>query len=107
MTRLPVPFTVAPMTVSPWDFFDRYRLAGDHRFIHAAVAFQHDAIHRHFFTGADPQSVAEMNLIQRHIFIAAVVIDAASGFRRQAQQGFDGGAGSVARSQLHHLTQQD
>ena len=80
MTGPPVPFTVAPMTLIAGIFLDRYRLAGDHGLIDAAVTFPHDPIHRHFFAGADPQPVTEMNLIQRHIFVAAVVVDLAGGF---------------------------
>ena len=40
MTKLPVPLTVAPVTLLAGRFLGRHRLAGDHGFIDRAVAFE-------------------------------------------------------------------
>ncbi len=88
-------------------FFYRDGLAGHHRFVHRAVALDHRAIHRHFFTGANAQQVTDSNLAESDIGLASVARDAARGFRGQTEQGLDRAAGLAASPQLQHLPQQD
>ena len=58
MTKLPVPLTVAPVTLSAGALLDRHRLAGDHRFIDRAVALEHHAVDRDFLAGPHAQAIA-------------------------------------------------
>ena len=44
-------------------FFNRNRLARDHRFIHGAGPFEHDAIHRNLFAGTDAEPVADLTTL--------------------------------------------
>ena len=48
-------------------FLDRYRFAGDHRFIDRTMTIDHDPIDRHFLTRADAQQGTNLDLLQRHI----------------------------------------
>jgi hypothetical protein len=54
-------------------FGHRYRLAGDHRFIHPARAIEHTAVDRNFFTGFNAQTVADSYTFERDLFFAAVI----------------------------------
>ena len=87
-------------------FLHRDRLTGNHRLVDAAVALGHRAVHRHLFSRPYPQTVSNVNMLQRHVFFAAVGIDSPRALRRQSQQRADGGAGAVACAQLHHLSQE-
>ena len=53
-----------------FSFFYRDRLAGDHRFIDRGRAFEHDAVDRNFFAGANAQTVADLHALERHIHFA-------------------------------------
>ena len=64
----------------------RHRLAGDHRFIDAARAFEHHAVDRNFFARPHPQLVARLHVFQRHIVFAAVGFNSPGRFRRESQQ---------------------
>ena len=64
--------------------FHGNRLAGNHRFIDAACAFQHHAVNGIFLAGPHSQSIAELHLIQRHIVFTAVSFDASAPFSAQA-----------------------
>ena len=71
MTKLPVPLTVPPVTLSPTDLFHRERLAGDHRLLDVGAAFQDHAVHGHLVTGNHAQLVADLHLVERDFLIAA------------------------------------
>ncbi len=88
-------------------FLDRDRLARDHRLVHGARAFEHDAVDRHLLARPDPQPIAGDDAIDRHVLLGAVVAEPPRGLGRQAQQRADGAAGLPARPQLEHLAQQD
>jgi hypothetical protein len=66
-------------------------LAREHRFIDGARALDHDAVHRHFLARPHTQHVADMDMSERHIRLAAVRFDAARRLRRKAQQRLDRG----------------
>ena len=82
------------------------RLTCDHRFVDRATALYHDAVHGYLFPGADAQSVSGLYEIQRHVGFGPVVGDAARRFWRQAEQGPNRGAGTIARPKLEHLAQE-
>ena len=84
-------------------FFHRNRLAGDHRFIHRASAFEHAAIDRDFLAGPDAQAVTGMDLFQRHIGLGAVVGNASRGLGREAEQRFDCASRRGARLEVPAL----
>ena len=52
------------------------RLAADHRLVHAARAFQDDAVHRNLLAGPHAQPVALLHEVERHVFLASVVTKA-------------------------------
>ena len=106
ISRLPVPLTVAPVTLLAGHLLDRHRLAADHRFIDRAVALDHDAVDRHLLAGPDAKQVADMDMLQRDVLLAAVVADPPRGLRRETEQGADRRAGRRAGAQLQHLAEQ-
>ena len=81
------------------------RLAGDHRLVDRRAALDDDAVDRHLLAGPDAQQVADRDVRQRHVLVAAVA-DAPRRLRRQAEQLPDRGAGLAARAQLEHLAEQ-
>ena len=64
-------------------------LAGDHRLVDGRAAFEHDAIHRDFVTRTNAQAIACMDVVERNLLIAAVVLDAARGLGREIEEGAD------------------
>ena len=68
----PVALMVAPMTLLLGFFFDRDRFAGDHRFVDGAAAFEDDAIDGNFFSGADAEFVAGLDVFERNVFLRSV-----------------------------------
>jgi hypothetical protein len=59
ITRPPVWLIVPPISFVARFLGDRHGLAGDHRFIDRAAAFDHHAIDRHLLAGAHAQRVAD------------------------------------------------
>ena len=104
MTKLPVPLTVPPVTLSPSALFHRERFAGDHRLFHAGMTFDDFAIHGHFVAGHDSQPVADSHLIERN-FMVATVGDLSRGGRSKVEQRFDRAARATAGSKFEHLAQ--
>ena len=84
----------------------RHRLAGEHGFIHCAVAVDYHAIHRDLLARPHAQPVARMHMGERDVLLAIVVADASCRLRRESEQGLDGGAGFRARLEFQHLTEQ-
>ena len=72
MTSVPAVFIVAPTTRAPGVLLDRDRLAGDHRFVDVAPPFDHDPVDRDLLARPDAQQVADPNLLERHVDLAAV-----------------------------------
>ena len=107
MTRPPVPLTVPPMTRSPGPFSTGI---GSPVIIDSSTALgalEHDAVDRDLLARPDPQPIARDDLVERDVFLAAVVAEPPRGLGRQAEQGPDRAAGLAARPQLEHLPQQD
>ena len=84
----------------------RHRFAGDHRFIDRGPAFDQHAIDRNLFAGTNAQPVAGRNGLERHIFIAAVILDAPRGLGRQLDKRADRARGRGAGAQFEHLAEQ-
>ncbi len=55
-------------------FLDRDGFAADHGLIDGAVAFEDDAIDGNFLAGSDAEPVADLDLIERHVGFAALVV---------------------------------
>ena len=53
-----------------WRLLDRNRLAGDHRLVDGARAFEDHAVDGHLLTGADAEPVARLDVIERNIFFS-------------------------------------
>ena len=103
MSKLPVPFSVPPVTRSPASLLDRHRLAGQHQLIDGAAALDHGAVDRHLVAGPHAQHVADLDLGERHGLGLAVVQHAQRGLGREIEQGADGAAGPLAGAKLEHL----
>ena len=107
MISAPDWFMVPPMTVAPVSFVTGIDSPVTMRFVDGAAAFDDNAIDRHLFAGPHAQPVADMDLIERHFFLAAVGANAPRGLRREIEQRADGAAGRLARAQFQHLAEQD
>ncbi len=88
-------------------FFHRHRLAGQHRLIDRALAFQHHAVDRNFFSRTHAQPVAHLHLIERNVAFGAAVFDEARHSRRKIEQRTKRAAGLSARAQLQYLPYQN
>ena len=98
---------VPPITLRARLFLHRHRFAGHHRFVDRAAALDHHAVHWDAVARTDSERVADLDLLERHLFIVAVVADAPSGFRREVQQGADRASGLLSRAQFENLAEQD
>ena len=85
---------------------DRQGLTRDHGFIHVGVAFEHLAIERHFVARPNPQPVAHLYLIERHVRLTAVISQLSCRGRRKVQQRLDGAGGFLPGPELKHLAHQ-
>ena len=65
---------------------DRHRLAGHHRLVHRARALGDDAVHRHLLARPDPQQVADLDLLERHVLLAPIRRHPARLLRREAKK---------------------
>ena len=70
------------------------------------AAFKHLAVQRHLVSRANPQAIANLDLVQRDIGLAAVVIQFPGRRRGEVQESPDGAGGFLARPQLQHLPEQ-
>src|SRR3712207_8539090 len=59
-------------TLFPYTTLFRSRLPGDHRLIDGAAPVRHRAVHRHLLAGPDPEQVADLDVLQRHVLLAPV-----------------------------------
>jgi hypothetical protein len=62
ITSAPVVLNVAPISLSPARLLDRQRLAGEHRLVECAAAFDDDAIDRHLLARTYAQAVAHVHV---------------------------------------------
>ena len=85
--------------------FDRQRLARDHRLVDRASAVENQAVHRNLLTRPDPQAVADVDLAERHVLLAAVGADPPGAGRRQSEELAQRRAGFAARLELEHLAE--
>ena len=56
-------------------FFDGNGFAGDHGLVDRTAAFEHDAVDRNFFSGADAQAVSGLHLFERDVFFCYLLSD--------------------------------
>ncbi len=96
MTKPPVPLTVPPVTLRCDILLDGNGLAADHGLVDGTVALEHDAIDGDLFARPDPQPVAYLNLIERHIGFAALSVEPSCRLGSEAEQRTDGTAGLTA-----------
>ena len=89
---------VPPVTGVAGGLLDRHRLAGDHRFVDAAGAFEDDAVDRHALAGPHAQAIADVDQLERDVLFAAVARDPARGLRREAEQRADRAATVALRA---------
>ena len=68
------------------------------------MPFRHDTVDGHFVTGSDPNLVAYLYIIQRHLLLAAICVKDASGLGGHIEECPYRFAGALSRAQLHNLT---
>ena len=103
---LPVPLMVPPITLAPGSLSTGMDSPVTIELIDGASAFLDGAVYRHAVARADPQTVADLKLLQRNFFVIAVAADSPCRFRREVQQRPDGAAGLLARPQFQNLAEQ-
>ena len=84
----------------------RDRLAGEHRFVHRAAAFDDDTVDGHFLPRAHTQRVTHMDVSEGNVLLGAVGVDSACCLGRQAQQRFDRRRRLRARFEFENLAKQ-
>jgi hypothetical protein len=88
-------------------FFDRHRLAGEHRFVDArAFALEHHAIDRHLFARTNAQAVATWTWVSGMSSSLPSSRMRGRGLGRQAEQRLDRGAGLERALELQQLAEQ-
>ncbi len=107
MTNEPEPFSVPPVTLAPALFSTGTGSPVSIEFVNRARSVYDLAVHRDLLARANPQPVADMDVLQRHLLVVAVVADEPRRLRRQVEQGADGAAGLLARPDLQHLAEED
>ena len=90
----------------PRHFFNRHRLARDHRLIDRAAALHDEPVDRHLLARPDAQQVADVDMLEGDVLLDTI-FDAARGLWRKAEQRPDRCAGRGAGAELQHLTQED
>ena len=71
-TKLPVLFSVAPMTCVARPLLDRQALAGQHALVERRAALGDHAVDRHLLARADPDQVADDDRLDRDVLLDAV-----------------------------------
>ena len=85
--------------------FYRDGLTGNHGFIYAARALEHDTIDGYLLPGTHAEPVARLDLLELYVNFCPVFSNQARRFRCQTQQRSYGSAGLASRTQFHHLSQ--
>ena len=62
------------------------------------------AIAADLLAGANPEPVADLHLLERHVRVGVVLADQVRGLRGEVQQGFDGTRRPLPRTELEDLT---
>ena len=94
----PVPFTVAPITLSPECFSTGIDSPVTIDSSTELRPSSDGAVDRNLFARPYAQLVADLHLIERDIVLAAVVAHDARQLGREIEQGADGAAGPAARA---------
>ncbi len=66
-------------------FLDRHGLAGQHRLVDDGAALDHHTIHGHLLARPDAEREPRLDLVNSHVFLAAVAVDDPRRLRRQAK----------------------
>ena len=106
MTNAPVPFTVRANYTRAASLLYRHGFAGDHRFIHGALAFEDHTIDGNFFAGTHAQAVAELHLLERDVALAAIFGKQARHLWTEIEQRTDRAGSLAARAEFQYLPQQ-
>ena len=85
-------------------FFNGERLAGEHRFIHGAAAFDEAAIDRDFLAGPNPERIVRLHGIEWY-FLFLAIPDNAGSRRCKCEEFADCATGLFPRPQFKNLTQ--
>ena len=86
---------------------DRYRLAGNHRFINRALAFHDGSVDRNLLPRTDSKHVADMHLVQGNVALGPVFCHNSRCFGSQTKKSLDGQTGSAAGPEFEDLAEQD
>ena len=103
----PLPLTLAPITRSP-GFFSTGSdspVMSDSSVTRAA--FKDETVDGNLFAGTDAEQLADGDLIERKVVLAAIGFDDARHLGREIEQGADGAGGLATGAKLHDLTGQD
>ena len=95
------------MTLSPGVLGDGHRLAGHQRLVDGGLAVFDEPVDGDLLAGADPEQVADLDLVEGDVLFGAVVADAARGLGGEVEQGLDGAGGRLAGAELEDLAEQD
>ncbi len=90
----------------PGTLRDRDRLAREHRFVDAATALEHHAIHRQLLARSHAQLFTDADARERDVDFAAVLEQAARGCRRETEQRADRASRASPRPQLEQLAEE-
>ncbi len=88
-------------------FGDRHGFACHHRLVDGGASFKDDTVSRYLFSRAHAQPVTGDDRLQRHIFFAAIAMDAARGFRGKVKERTDGAARCLTGLKFQYLAEQD
>ncbi len=87
-------------------FGDRHGLAGDHRLVHIGLALDDDPVHADPLAGANPNEIADMDLVDRDLHVRPVANDRRD-LRREIHQLADGIRHMAFRPSLEIAAEQD
>ena len=87
-------------------FRHRDAFTGDHRLVDGAATGHHDPVYRHFLPRPYPKAIADGDRVERHVLLAALLVEAVGGRRGQLQQRAERRSGAPPSTQLQHLAKQ-
>src|SRR5439155_26809624 len=99
----PGPVHGAPRDAAAGRLLHRDRLAGHHRLVDGAGALQDDPVDRHALSGAHAKTIARPDLVERDVFVPAVVAEASGRLGGQAEKRLDAAASLAPRPLLDYL----
>ena len=86
---------------------DGDRLAGDHRLVDGARAFEDHAVGRDLLARPDAEPVADLDQVEGDVLFAPVVAESAGHLGGEAQERLDGARRPAPGLQFEHLAEQD